>query len=138
MTKNLLCEIKHRVYFQETDAGHLVYFGNLSKYIEMGFTEWFREHVGSLAVLNSQNNTFFVVKETKQSFHKSARYDDEIVIRTELKSIKYFSIAFYTEVLVGNEKCYSAETVLTPIDIRTKTPVKMPPEILDLHKEVLK
>ena len=138
MTKNLICETKQRIYFQDTDAGCVVYFGNLSKYIEIGFSEWFREYVGGLKSLNSRYNTFFVVKETKQKFHKSVHYDDRICIRTELKCIKYFSICFSTQVLVGNEKCYTAETTLTPINIETKTPVKIPQEILNLKNEVVK
>lgn len=133
--KSLINEVTHRVYFVETDVGGVVYFGNMSKYVEKGFTEWFREHVRSLKTLNLENDIFFVVSSTNQKFLKSIKYDNAITIRTTLRKLKYFSISFETQVFVEGDECFSGETTLIPVNIHTKKPVALPQELLLLNKD---
>ncbi|MCM3135800.1 hypothetical protein M3629_23765 [Paenibacillus polysaccharolyticus] len=128
---NYISEIRQTIYLHDTDSGGVVYFGNMSRFIEMGFTEWFREFVAPIKSLNSNYGIFFVVKESKQKFRKSVYYDNEISIRTELKDMKFYTLTFLTEVKVKGEVHYSGETTLTPIDIHSGLPVKIPQEILN-------
>jgi acyl-CoA thioester hydrolase len=132
---DLINEVKQRIYFYDTDSGGVVYFGSLSKYLEVGFSEWFREYVSSLRFLNKKYGCFFVVKESKQEFKKSIYYDDEICIRTQLVSVKYYSITLRSEIIVFDEVCFIGESTLTPINIQTKIPLRLPEEILGLMKE---
>ncbi|MDR1418192.1 MAG: hypothetical protein LBI80_03445 [Endomicrobium sp.] len=124
------------VYFNETDAGGVVYFGNIGKYIEIGFSEWFREFAKPLKYFNKNYNIFFVVKESNQFFKKSLHYDDNIVIKTTLKRIIYYSITFSTNICINDIPHYLAQTILVPVNIDTKSIVKNPEEIVKFIDEV--
>lgn len=125
-----LNDITKRIYYAETDAGGIVYYGNLCKYIESGCAEWFRKYVISLNELTKKYSLFFVMKEANLSYIKPVLYDEEITIRTKLKKLKYFSIQFMTEILVNGEKRYSGQNKMVPVDIVTKNPVKIPDDVL--------
>lgn len=125
-----LNEITKRIYYAETDAGGIVYYGNLCKYIESGCAEWFRKYAISLNELTKRYNLFLVMKEANLSYIKPVLYDEEITIRTKVKKIKYFSIQFITEILVNGEKRYSGQNKMVPVDIVTKKPVKIPDDVL--------
>ncbi|MBU3093579.1 acyl-CoA thioesterase [Clostridium sp. CF011] len=132
----LVNEITKRIYYAETDAGGIVYYGNLCNYIEMGCAEWIRKFVKPLKEITSKYNLFFVMKEVNLTYKKPVTYDNEITIRTWIKKIKYFSVKFSTEILVNGEVCFSGENKMIPIDINTKKPVKIPEEILSLFDEI--
>lgn len=117
-----------RVYFQETDAGGVVYFGNMSRFIEIGFCEWFREFVKPMSVMHDENDIFMVVKKTEQNFIESLKYDDMICIKTTLMKAKNFSIQFATQILVDEKIYYTAVTSLVPINYKTGKITKMPAE----------
>jgi acyl-CoA thioester hydrolase len=129
---------KKIVYFNETDAGGVVYFGNIGRYIEIGFSEWFREFAKPLKYFNKNYNIFFVVRESNLSFKKSLHYDDCIVIKTTLKKINYYSITFSINICVNNTTHFLAETTLVPVNIDTKSIVKNPEEIAKFINEVQK
>ncbi len=132
----LVNEITKRIYYAETDAGGIVYYGNLCSYIEMGCGEWFRKFAKPLKEITSLYNLFFVMKEANLTYSKPVTYDNEITIRTYIKEIKYYSIKFYTEILVNGEVYYSGENKMVPVDINTKSPVRIPDDVLSLFEEI--
>ena len=132
---SMISEVGHRVYFSDTDSGGVVYFGNISRYMEIGFSEWFRQYTGSLKELNEKYNIFLLVKTSSHKFKKPIYYDNELIIRTKVRSIKFFSIGFKIDIIVHGHVCFEGEVTLTPIDLSTKKTVKLPDEILALTKE---
>lgn len=69
-----------RVYYEDTDAGGVVFYANYLKYFERARTEWLRAldvHQQSLAV---SEGIVFVVKSSNVDYHAPARLDDELVI----------------------------------------------------------
>ena len=132
----LVNEITKRIYYAETDAGGIVYYGNLCNYIEMGCAEWFRKFAKPLKEITWKYSLFFVMKEVNLTYSKPVTYDNEITIRTLIKEIKYFSIKFSTQILVNGEICFSGENKMIPMDINTKKPVKIPEDILSLFDEI--
>lgn len=115
-----------RVYFKETDAGGVVYFGNMSRYIEIGFSEWFREFAIPLNELYKENDLFMVVKRTEQNFNSSLKYDDMLCIRTTLVKVKNFSMKLKTEIYVEDKLYYDAVTELVPVNHTTKRISRVP------------
>lgn len=115
-----------RVYFKETDAGGVVYFGNMSRYIEIGFSEWFREFAIPLNELYKENDLFMVVKRTEQNFNSSLKYDDMLCIRTTLVKVKNFSMKLKTEIYVEDKLYYDAVTELVPVNHMTKRISRVP------------
>ncbi|WES34698.1 thioesterase family protein [Ruminiclostridium papyrosolvens DSM 2782] len=132
----LVNEIVKRIYYAETDAGGIVYYGNLCSYIEMGCSEWFRKFAKPLKEITSKYKLFFVMKEVNLIYLKPITYDNLITIRTCIKDIKYYSIKFYTEISVNGEVYYSGENKMVPVDINTKSPVRIPEDILSLFDNI--
>ena len=73
-----------RVYWEDTDAGGIVFYANYLKFFERGRTEWLR-HLGiEQHALRQDTGGMFVVSATTMRYHQSARLDDLLEIRTEI------------------------------------------------------
>lgn len=73
-----------RVYWEDTDAGGIVFYANYLKFFERARTEWLR-HLGiEQHALRETSGGMFVVSETAVKYHQSARLDDLLEVRTYL------------------------------------------------------
>jgi acyl-CoA thioester hydrolase len=126
----------YRVYYNDTDAGKVVYFGNYTKLIEMGFSEWFRQYSNPIKELNDKYGTFLVVKESSLQYKQPIYYDELIHIQTSVMDIKYTSITFATKVFSHNKLCFKGQTALVLVDADTGKPTIFQDEILKL-KDVI-
>lgn len=73
-----------RVYWEDTDAGGIVYYANYLKFFERARTEWLRKRGINQQALREQTGGLFVVQEAQVRYIKSARLDDELLILTSL------------------------------------------------------
>ncbi|MEK3793500.1 thioesterase family protein [Paenibacillus sp. FSL R7-0204] len=121
--------IRRRIYFKDTDAGGVVYFGNACEFIEAGCTEWFRTHALSLKEILDQYQLFFVMKKVEIDFLHPVYYDECIEIRTSVKRIMHYWIDFHTEIWVDQDKRYTAENRMVPVNLLTKAPAPIPEKI---------
>ena len=69
-----------RVYWEDTDAGGIVFYANYLKFFERARTEWLRERGVGQAQLRAQTGGMFVVSEAHVRYHHSARLDDELIV----------------------------------------------------------
>lgn len=129
--KELSVNIYKRVYFAETDAGGIVYFGNLCKYLEMGCAEYLRKYAISMNDLAKKYNIFLVMRDANLKYLKPIVYDEELEIVTKIKRIQYVSIQFITQIFVKGELRYSAENRMVSVDLKTKKPCKIAKELLE-------
>lgn len=130
--------IHKRIYFKNTDAGGVVYFGNVCEFIEAGCTEWLRMHALSLKEMLDQHQLFFVMKKVEIDFLHPVYYDESIEIRTSVKRIMHYWIDFHTEIRVNGETRYVAGNRMVPVDLLTKKPAAIPEEIYAAVKGVCK
>lgn len=73
-----------RVYWEDTDAGGVVFYANYLKFFERARTEWLR-HLGiNQQVLRQQTQGMFVVTQAKVDFHAPARLDDRLWVSVAL------------------------------------------------------
>ncbi|MCQ9329745.1 tol-pal system-associated acyl-CoA thioesterase [Pelistega suis] len=83
-----------RVYYEDTDAGGVVFYANYLKFFERARTEWLR-HLGvNQTALAEQFNIIFVVVGTQVQYKSPARLDDLLTIRTRVKKLGNASIDF--------------------------------------------
>ncbi len=74
-----------RVYWEDTDAGGIVYYANYLKFFERARTEWLRaKGIGQQALLHASGG-MFVVGHVDVRYLKSARLDDELLVTTCLQ-----------------------------------------------------
>ncbi|QAU35258.1 tol-pal system-associated acyl-CoA thioesterase [Janthinobacterium sp. 17J80-10] len=67
-----------RVYYEDTDAGGIVFYANYLKFFERARTEWLRHAGFSQHVLADTLGVLFVVKKTSVEYHAPAKLDDEL------------------------------------------------------------
>src|SRR4051794_19527952 len=73
-----------RVYFEDTDAGGMVYYANYLKFAERARTEMLRSAGISHAAMMAQDGLMLVVRRCTAEFRRSARLDDALEIDTRV------------------------------------------------------
>ena len=124
-------EILIKVRYAETDQMGVVHHGNYPLYLEMGRTEWLRE-LGISYRQMEENGVMLPVISMSLNYKKSARYDDIIKVKTQLKKTPTVKIEF--NYIITNDKeevLVEANTVLAFIDMKTNRPIRAPKYIMD-------
>lgn len=86
-----------RVYFEDTDAGGIVFYANYLKFFERARTEWLRAAgVEQLALMDS-HGVMFVVKSTAVDYHAPAKLDDELKLTVVVERLGRASVQFIQE-----------------------------------------
>lgn len=73
-----------RVYWEDTDAGGIVFYANYLKFFERARTEWLRSLGVSQQALKDATGGVFVVSEANIKYHAPARLDDELLVTATL------------------------------------------------------
>jgi len=74
-----------RVYWEDTDAGGIVFYANYLKFMERARTEWLRSLGIEQQRLREQSGGMFVVAETQLKYHRPARLDDQLLVTAQLR-----------------------------------------------------
>lgn len=98
MTSETLFSWPVRIYYEDTDAGGIVYNANYLKFMERARTEWLR----SLGVEQDnllEQGVAFVVRRIELDMLKPARFNDALTVTVTVKKLKRASIVFEQEIL---------------------------------------
>jgi acyl-CoA thioester hydrolase len=82
-----------RIYYEDTDCGGMVYYGNYLKYFERARTQYLEERGLSIAGLMKEG-TVFVVVHVEVDYRSPARYGDTLVIETVVSDMTAASFTF--------------------------------------------
>jgi acyl-CoA thioester hydrolase len=129
MTINTVFSLPVRVYFQDTDAGGVVYHANYLNFMERARTEWLRAHGHSNAGLMKEFGLVFVVRSMKLDYLKPALLDDALDVTVQIDDIGRSRISLLQTVLRGAEVLTEAEVHLVCVSLESFKPVSVP-EIL--------
>ena len=86
-----------RVYYEDTDAGGIVYYVNYLKFMERARTERLRD-LGFAQSALAGENLLFVVHSSEARYHKPARLDDELLVSAEVIELNRASLRFKQQV----------------------------------------
>lgn len=81
----MIFELPIRVYWEDTDAGGIVFYANYLKFFERARTEWLRTKGIGQQALREQTGGIFVVSEASLKYHRPARLDDELLVTARLQ-----------------------------------------------------
>jgi acyl-CoA thioester hydrolase len=115
-----------RVYFQDTDAGGVVYHASYVNFMERARTEWLRTFGYSNAGLMKDLGVVFVVRSLKLDYLKPAVLDDLVTVTARIKDIGRSRVTLLQEVLRGEELLTEGEVHLVCVDVKTFKPVSVP------------
>lgn len=119
-----------RVYYEDTDAGGVVYYANYLKFMERTRTEWLRAHGLELPALADAHGILFVVRGVEIEYLKPARFNDALVVTLELLEHGRSQITVSQRVLRGDEVLIRARVRAVCVDTQSIRPVRIPPAVL--------
>ena len=124
---------RFRVYYEDTDAGGVVFYANYLKFIERGRTEYLRDLGFDQSVLANQKNVVFVVKSLSADYLSPAYLDDMVEVQTNIKSIKNASLVFAQKILSleKNTVLFKAEVKVVSVSTNNLKPYAIPQEIME-------
>lgn len=115
-----------RVYFQDTDAGGVVYHASYVNFMERARTEWMRGFGFTNAGLMKELGVVFVVRSLKLDYLKPALLDDLITVSAQLKEIGRSRVTLLQAIMRGEEKLVEAEIHLVSVSLESFKPVSVP------------
>ena len=126
MSRGKVFALPVRVYFQDTDAGGVVYHASYVNFMERARTEWLRTHGYSNAGLMKEFGVVFVVRSLKLDYLKPALLDDLLNVTAQIKEIGRSRLNLLQSVLRGDELLTEAEVHLVCVSVEGFKPVSVP------------
>ena len=105
-----------RVYYEDTDFGGIVYYANYLKFIERGRSEWVREMGVDQVTMKHDDGIVFAVRRVEADYHSPARYDDELVVTTDVESVTGVRLIVCQTVQRAGEVLFSALVTIVAIN----------------------
>lgn len=130
-----------RVYWEDTDAGGIVFYANYLKFLERARTEWLRALGISQSVLREETGGMFVVSETSMRYLRPARLDDELIVTARLEEAGKASLIIAQRALLANPEAAARTDGTLPVlcegsirigwvDVQRMAPARIPARIL--------
>jgi len=120
-----LAETRLRVRYAETDQMGVVYHANHFIWFEVGRVEFLRQIGFSYREMEEKEQCFIAVVDARCRYKAPAHYDDEVIVRTQLKNIRESVIHFAYELVRASDNVLLAEGETTHIvtgpDMKTRT-----------------
>ena len=124
---------KLKVYYEDTDSGGVVYYANYLKFLERARTEALYSIGYSNKKVKDDLESLIIVKSCNIEYKKSAYLEDELTIRSFVKSISKTSFSMNQIITRGDDKIVDAHIQLVFVDTKGK-PKKIPEEIYSKFK----
>ncbi len=119
---------KLKIYYEDTDSGGVVYYANYLKFLERARTEALISIGFSNNKIKETFSSLIIVKSCNIEYKKSAHLEDELTVRSFVKSITKTS--FFMNQIITKDKEVIVEAQVHLVFVNTKgKPVKIPDEI---------
>ena len=118
-----------RVYYEDTDAGGVVYYANYLKFCERARTDWLRQTGFGQFQLAEEQGLVFVVRSVRADYLLAAVLDDMLEVVTTIGKLGHASVTFHQKVLREGVTIFDAQIVIACIDRHKKRAVPIPPAV---------
>jgi acyl-CoA thioester hydrolase len=118
-----------RVYYQDTDAGGVVFHGQYLSFMERSRTELLNEAGLDLARMAQEQRVLFLVYDLKVRYHRPARLNDMVSVSAEVAKMGRASLVFRQRVERSGELLVEADITLALVDRDSMKPARMPLEL---------
>jgi acyl-CoA thioester hydrolase len=115
-----------RVYYEDTDAGGVVYHASYLRYLERARTEWLRDLGYSQASLKQEDSLLFTVVSMQMDFLRPAKLDDLLSVRGQARLSGGASVQFSQQVLRGEETLLTAQVRVACLESGSFRPRRLP------------
>ena len=126
-----------RVYWEDTDAGGVVYHARYLAFMERARSEWMRARGWGQEVLRARDDLVFVVRSMELDFRAPARLDDQLEVSVELVECRGASFVVAQRVLRGDAKLIEAKVRIAALEASSFRPRPIPEPLLSELKKHL-
>jgi len=126
-----------RVYYEDTDAGGVVYYANYLKYMERARSEWLRALGFEQDELSRRDDVLFAVRAAQVDYLRPARFNDLLEVTVVLEKRGAASLSFRQEVRRADEVLCSGRIRIACLTASGFAPRAIPSAILDRLGESL-
>lgn len=123
-----------RVYYEDTDAGGVVFYANYLKFFERARTEWLRAAGIGQQEMTEMHKVIFVVKNTAVEYHAPAKLDDELKLSVVVERLGRASVQFLQEAwrmhAEGPQLLSTGRIKVGCVDAVSFRPTTIPDEVL--------
>lgn len=130
-------ETSVRIYFQDTDAGGIVYHSNYLDYAERARSEFLYD-LGLSNTSLIEQGVAFVVRRLEMDFRASAKLDDLLTVKTQIADIKNASIVMEQTVCRNETDLVRITLQLAFVNPQTMRPIRVPADIKTLFEKYMK
>ncbi len=129
---NLMNNFKYRIYFEDTDAGGIVYYANYLKFYERARTDFLRAKGISQQKLAKEEKVGFVVRRCEIEYISPAILENEIEVSVEIKEFSFTIIKIYQEIKIDKKILSTLNVDLACINLEKLKPNKISQNLKDL------
>jgi len=119
-----------RVYYEDTDAGGVVFYANYLKFMERARTEWLRSLGFQQTRLAEEQGVVFAVRRVRLDFLRPARLDDRLEVSARLSESRRAGMTIEQEVRCGEEVLCRGEVEIVCVDAQRFRPRAIPTTVL--------
>jgi len=119
-----------RVYYEDTDAGGVVFYANYLKFFERARTEMLRSMGYEQDQLITEQKLIFVVRSVQIDYLKPARFNESIDVTAEVILIKKVSLNFKQVITRGEDLLCKGNVRIACLDAETLKPKTIPEDLL--------
>ena len=120
-----------RVYWEDTDAGGVVYHAGYLRFMERARTEWMRALGVDQMAFKQATGLAFMVRDMQVDFLKPALLDDELSVTVEVKARRSASILFTQTITRADGSCLIRASVrVACVDLARMRPAQIPPDLI--------
>ena len=124
-------EFPVRVYWEDTDAGGIVFYANYLKFFERARTEWLRSLGLAQSALREETGGMFVVSETQVRYLQPARLDDQLQVTARLEESGRASLAILQQAFAEDGRLLAEGRIrIGWVDAASLRPARIPPAVL--------
>lgn len=120
-----------RVYYEDTDAGGVVFYANYLKFLERARTEMLRSLGFEQDSLLAEQNLIFVVRSVNIDYLKPARFNDLLQVSAEVIELKKISLTFQQSISRSPDLLSQATVRLACLDAINMKPKPIPSAIME-------
>lgn len=127
-----------RVYYEDTDAGGIVYYANYLKFAERARSEFIRAlGIRQQDELVSEDKAGFAVRHCDIDYLAPAVLDDELVVTCRVTELKGASATMHQEILRAEQLLVTLDVKVVYLSLKAKKPVRMPKELVQKISQYL-
>lgn len=122
--------LRVRVYWEDTDAGGVVFYANYLKFFERARTEWLRARGVQQQALKDSTGAMFVVTDTQVSYRRPARLDDLVDVTVQVAESGRASFTLHQQAWCNGTLLAEGSIRIGCVDAATLRPRRIPDPVI--------